>query len=121
MKATTADTGLDTIPDTKPAKLKDTRISPCGNWRSFPKVSNLVQCVNTGIYFGRVKIEGKIGKIFREILGVEVFTNAKLLLPDWIKSKHKDVARPVAGTFAEAGALYETDLAGDHAGREIFC
>ena len=111
MKATTADTEPDTIPDTKPAKLKDARLSPCGNWRSFPKVPNLVQYVNTGIYFGRVKIEGKI---FRESLGVDVFTNAKLLLPDWIKSKRKVVARPVAGTFAEARGLYETDLDGDH-------
>jgi hypothetical protein len=70
-----------------------------------------VQYVNTGIYFGRVKIEGKI---FRESLETDIFTTAKLLLGDWIKSKRKHSARPIAGTFSEARTFYETDLDADH-------
>ncbi len=102
----------DTTQDTKPAKTsRDVRISPDGKWRSFPKVPNLLQYVNTGIYFGRVKIEGKI---FRESLETNVFTTAKLLLGDYIKKKQKLAARPIAGTFAEARANYEKDLESDH-------
>jgi integrase len=107
MKATTKGTQLDSIPDTKLTKLKDIRLSPDGKWRSFPKVPNLVQYVNTGVYFGRVKIEGKI---FRESLATDVFTTAKLLLGDWMKSKRKLSGRPVMGTFGEALALTHHDL-----------
>jgi integrase len=107
MKATTANNESDI----KPAKTREHKLSPDGKWRSFPKVPNLVQYVTTGVYFGRVKIEGKI---FRESLGTDVFTTAKLLLGDWIKAKRKRSARPVAGTFAEARLLYETDLDADH-------
>jgi len=60
-------------------------------------VPNLIQYVTTGTYSGRVDMEGKI---FRESLGTDVFTTAKLLLGDWIKAKRKRSARPVAGTFA---------------------
>jgi hypothetical protein len=63
------------------------------------------------VYFGRVKIEGKI---FRESFWTDVFTTAKLLLGDWIKAKHKRAARPVAGSFAEARSLYESDIEADH-------
>src|SRR5215469_15349805 len=69
---------VETGRDTKPAKSnRETRLSPDGKWRSFPKVPNLLQYVNTGVYFGRVKIEGKI---FRESLETDVFTTAKLFL-----------------------------------------
>jgi hypothetical protein len=102
----------DKVPDTKPAKnTRDTTLSADGKWRSFPKVPNLVQYVSTGTYFGKVKIGGKP---FRESLGTDVFTTAKLLLGDWIKKKRKRVARPVAGTFGEARALFEADLQADH-------
>lgn len=102
----------DTRRETKPAKSqRDATLSPDGKWRSFPKVPNLLQYVNTGNYFGRVKIDGKI---FRESLDTDVFTTAKLLLGDFIKKKRKNSARPVAGTFAEARALYEADVNADH-------
>lgn len=108
MTTPTADSGRDT----KPAKSnRDGTLSPDGKWRSFPKVPNLLQYVSTGTYFGRVKIGGKI---FRESLETDVFTTAKLLLADFVKSNRKRASRPVAGTFAEARALYEIDLAGDH-------
>lgn len=42
---------------------------PDGKWRTFPKVPNLVQCVSTGTYYGRVKIDGKV---FRESLGTAI-------------------------------------------------
>jgi integrase len=70
-----------------------------------------VQYVNTGVYFGRVKIEGKI---FRESLQTDVFTSAKLRLPDFIKAKRKTVDRPIIGTFGEARAKYEVEVAADH-------
>jgi hypothetical protein len=67
--------------ETKPAKSqRDAHLSPAGKRRSFPKVPNLLQYVSTDIYFGRVKIDGKI---FRESWKVVVFTDAKLLLGDW--------------------------------------
>jgi len=112
MTTSNADTGRDT----KTAKpLRDAAMSPDGKWRSFPKVPNLVQYVSTGTYFGRVKIEGKT---FRESLETDVFTTAKLRLPDFIKKKQKRAARPIAGTFAEARANYEADLAADHTLKE---
>ena len=98
--------------DTKPAKTpRDSNLSTDSKWRSFPKVPNLIQSVNTGAYFGRVKIEGKI---FRESLGTDVFTTAKLLLGDYIKKKQKHAAHPIAGTFGEARALYQTGLDADY-------
>ena len=101
----------DTRRETKPAKsMRDASLSPDGKWRSFPKAPNLLQYVNTGAYFGRVKIEGKI---FRESLETDVFTTAKLLLGDWIKKKRKRAARPMVGTFAEARAIYEAAVNAD--------
>jgi hypothetical protein len=55
-----------------------------------------VQCGGTGTYFGRVKIGGKT---FRESLETDVFTTAKLRLPDFIKKKRELAALPIAGTF----------------------
>jgi len=98
-----------------PAKSKRANFSPDGKWRSFPKVPNLVQYVSTGTYFGRIKIEGKV---FRESLDTNIFTDAKLLLGDFIKKKRKEAGRVVLGTFAAARALYEADLAADHTLKE---
>ena len=108
MTTLTTETGRDT----KPAKpTRDANTSIDGKWRSFPKVPNLLQYINTGAYFGRVKIEGKI---FRESLETDVFTTAKLILGDFLKKKRKQAARPIAGTFSESRTLYETDLAADY-------
>ena len=94
---------------------RDATLSPDGKWRSFPKAPNLVQYVSTGTYFGRVKIDGKT---FREGLGTDVYTTAKLLLGDFIKKKRRRTAHPVSGTFAAARELYEADLAADHTLKE---
>ena len=62
-----------------------------GKRRSFPKVPNLVQYVNTSTYFGRVKIEGKI---FRESLATDVFMTVKPRLGDFITKKLKERTAP---------------------------
>src|SRR5277367_3301482 len=104
------------IADAEPRKSKrDATLSPDGRWRSFPKIPNLVQYVSTGNYFGRVKIDSKI---FRECLGTDVFTTARLLLSDFIKSKRKRAVHPLMGSFAEARSLYETDTEADHTLKE---
>lgn len=38
---------------------RDAHLSPDGQWRTFPKVPNLSQYIATGLYFGRVKVNGK--------------------------------------------------------------
>jgi hypothetical protein len=72
---------------------------PDGKRRSFPKVPNLLQYVNTGVYFDRVKIEGKI---FRESLQTDLLATAKLRLPDFIKATLKTMARIHARVFGES-------------------
>ncbi len=96
-----------------PGDLRQPNLSPDGNWRSFPKVPNLLQYVNTGKFYGRVKVDGKL---YRESLETDVFSVAKLKLGDFVKAKtrkRRQVGAPV--TFAEARALYEQDLDADHA------
>jgi len=113
MTTLTTDTGRDT----KPVKPKrDEHLSADGKWRSFPKVPHLLQYVSTETYFGRVKI-GR--KIFRESLDTDVFTTAKVLLPDFLKKKRKRAATPITGSFAEARKAYETDLDADHTLKEL--
>src|SRR5882672_6182183 len=83
---------------------RESNISPDGKWKSFPRVPNLLQYVPSGVFFGRVK---NSGKIIRQTLATNVFTTAKLRLGDFIKSRRKLAARPLAGTFGEARARYE--------------
>jgi integrase len=68
-----------------------------------------MQYVPSGVYFARVRHKGKLYKLSLE---TDVFTTAKLKLPD----KVKEIVKPKAavGTFAEARLLYEADLANDH-------
>ena len=44
----------------KTAKDSRGRLSPDGKWRSFPKVHNLLQYTSTGLYFARLKVNGKL-------------------------------------------------------------
>jgi integrase len=90
---------------------REANISPDGKWKSFPKVPHLLQYVPSGIFFGRIKLGGKI---VRQTLKTDVFTTAKLCLGDFLKTQQKRVGRPLAGTFAEARTKYETDIDGDH-------
>jgi integrase len=92
-------------------KTKD-HLSPDGNWRSFPRVPNLLQYVGTGQYFARVKVRGKL---IRRKLDTDVFSTAKLRLGDFIKKeKSKRPSLDNIETFGQAQALYEADLAVDH-------
>jgi hypothetical protein len=63
------------------------------------QILNLAQCVGTGAYFGRVKIQGKV---FRESLGATVFTTAKLRPPDFIQKKRRPPADHSMKTWRNA-------------------
>ena len=93
------------------AKPKSKRLSPDGKWRSFPKVPNLLQYVSTGLYFARVKVNGKL---IRRGLNTKVFEDAKLFLHDFLTRETK--TRHVTGapsTIGEAKGLYEVSLEHD--------
>ena len=68
-----------------------------------------MQFIPAGTYYARCKVRGKA---IRASLQTEVFTTAKLRLPDKLKELRKPKAP--AGTFGQARALYEADLAADH-------
>lgn len=93
----------------------ESNVSPDGKWKSFPRVPNLLQYVPSGMFFGRVKLEGKL---VRQSLNTDAFTTAKLRLSDFLKDQRKRVVRPVAGTFGEARAYYEADVDADHTLKE---
>ena len=90
---------------------RESNISRDGKWKSFPRVPHLLLYVPSGMYFGRLKIDGTI---HRESLKTDVFTTAKLRLPDYLKDKRKEAARVVLGTFSEARVNYEKHFDGDH-------
>src|SRR5215475_1998933 len=102
----------DTMRDTKPRKNNRTeRLSPDGNWRSFPKVPNLLQYVSTELYYARVKVNGKL---IRQSLTAKTFEEAKLALHDFLakqKKRRHVVGAPV--TFGDAKGLYEAALDND--------
>ena len=95
-------TTTDTRRDAKPQTGNRTeRLSPDGKWCSFSKVPNLLQYVSTGLYFARVKVQGKP---IRRGLDTDVFTTAKLKLADIIKKQHEPKAN--IGTFGAALKIY---------------
>ncbi len=103
----------DTKQDTKAKKPRPERLSPDGKWRSFPKVPNLLQYVDTGTYFARTKINGKL--IRRSLRKAGTFEEAKLALGDF--RKEHDRQRRSAGApvmFKDARILYEATTAADH-------
>jgi len=58
---------------------RDRPFSTDGKWRSFPKAPNLLQDFIAGTYYARCKVDGKP---VRESLQKQVFTLAKLRLPN---------------------------------------
>ena len=90
---------------------RETKLSPDGKWKSFSKVPHLLQYVPSGVYFGRVKINGKIR---RESLETETFTTAKDKLRDFLSDKRKEASRVVAGTFSVARDEFERAVEADH-------
>src|SRR5262245_5195708 len=93
-------------PATPRRAKRKSNISPDGKWKSFPQTPHLIQYVPSGIFFGRIKINGKIT---RETLKTDVFTTAKLRLGDFLKEQRKKASRPITGTVSEARARYERD------------
>jgi hypothetical protein len=85
--------GAKSIPKTK----RNDNLSRDGKWRSFPKVPNLPPYVVAGTYYARCKVKGKPVRVS---LDADVFTTARLLLPDKLKILRKPKA--VVGTFADA-------------------
>jgi integrase len=97
-----SETTQETNRDTKPKKTNRTeRLSPDGKWRSFPKVPNLLQYCSTGLYFARVKVQGKL---IRRSLKASTFEEAKLALHDFIKQHHEPEAG--LGMFGQALKSY---------------
>ena len=60
------------------------RISKDGKWRSFAKFPNLLQYINTQTYYARIKVSGKL---IRQSLNTDVWSNARLRLADFIGEK----------------------------------
>ena len=98
--------------DTKPKRNKlSERLSPDGKWRSFPKVPNLLQYCSTGLYFARLKVNGKL---IRRSLLANTFEEARLALHDFLSREKKQ--RRAAGapvTFRDARMLYEATVSND--------
>jgi integrase len=94
---------------TKPDKTKG-HLSKDGKWKSFPKAPGLLQYVSTGLYFARVKIDGKF---FRKSLETNSLLTAKERLPDFIKEHKRKAA--VEGTFGDALAKYRWEIDNDPA------
>jgi integrase len=93
---------MSTTPDTKLKRNpRGERLSPDGKWRSFPKVPNLLQYVSTGLYFARMKVQGKP---IRRSLKAATFEEAKLALHDFIKKHHEPETG--LGTFGQALKKY---------------
>ena len=97
--------GAKSVPKTK----RDANLSKDGKWRSFPKVPNLLQYVIAGTYYARCKVKDKP---VRASLETDVFTTAKLLLPDKLKVLRKPKA--VVGTFADGRLQFERQTNSDH-------
>jgi hypothetical protein len=58
------------------SRKREEHISPNGKWCSFPKVPSLLQYVNSGNYYGRIKV-GR--KLIRESLRTSTWTTARLI------------------------------------------
>ena len=95
-----------------PQTRRQSRLSNDGQWRSFPKVPNLLQYVGSGSYYARIKLRGKT---IRRSLDTDVFTTAKLKLLDFLKEERKKRTAVAPPTFAEAQRLYEQQLDNDPA------
>ena len=89
------------------------RLSKDGKWRSFSRVPHLLQYVSSGVYFARIKIRGKI---FRQSLETDVWSDAQLRLVDFLKEKQtvREACDEHKVPFSTATELYETRVQNDH-------
>lgn len=85
-------------------------LSKDARWRSFPKVPNLLQYVSTGTYYGRIKVSGKI---IRQSLKTDVWTNAKLRLVDFLKENQETKSVVEGVSFTEAVERYKATVQSD--------
>lgn len=107
LETTTA--GAQSVPKNK----RNDNLSTDGKWRSFPKVPNLLQYVVAGTYYARCKVDGKP---VRASLETDVFTIAKLRLPDKLKALRKPKAH--IGSFADGRIKYETETNNGYTSRK---
>ena len=105
----TTTAGAKGIPKTK----RDANLSADGKWRSFPKVPNLLQYVVAGTYYARCKVQGKP---VRASLETDVFSTAKLRLPDKLKELRKPKAE--VGTFGDGRIKYEAETRNGYTSRK---
>ena len=91
----------------QPSGKRGDKLSKDGKWRSFPKVPNLLQYVSSGVFFARIKIDGKL---IRQSLKTDVWTTAKLRLLDFLKKHHESRGSMAAPKFTEAVEAYKRDL-----------
>jgi integrase len=96
----------------EPSRKRDLRLSKDGQWRSFPKVPHLLQYINNGNYYARIKVNGKV---IRESLKTEVWTTAKDRLVDFLKEHRESRSRVDPPMFTEALELFEKELENDAA------
>jgi hypothetical protein len=78
---------------------REGQLSADGKWRSFPKVPNLLQYVNSGIYYGRNKIKQKVA---RKSLETKVWSIAKVRLVDFLKESREVAERIKSPKFKES-------------------
>jgi len=88
-------------------------LSKDGKWRSFSRVPHLLQYVSSGTYFARIKIRGKI---IRESLGTEIWSDAQLKLVDFLKEMQsaKDASEEHKVSFGAAAELFKKRVENDH-------
>jgi integrase len=91
-------------------KKREQNLSKNGKWRSFPRVPNLLQYVSSGVYFGKVKINGK--KI-RLSLDTDVWSIAVGKLPDFLKSSRMKGSKTQAPKFKAAADRFRKELNND--------
>jgi hypothetical protein len=86
-------------------KTNACHLSKDGKWRSFPRVPHLLQYLNSGTYFARIKIKGKL---IRESLETKVWSVAQLKLVDFLKQKQSGINedQDVRISFGEAAELF---------------
>ena len=89
------------------SRKRQDHLSKDGQWRSFPKVPNLIQYVSNGNYYGRIKVGGRI---VRESLKTDVWTTAKLRLADFLKDHQQKRRQGVPPKFGEILAAFKRNL-----------
>lgn len=97
--------GAKSIPSTEHNKAR--RSTKRSTW--WKRGPNLVQHTPTGTFYARIKLRRKL---FRVSLDTDIFTTAKLRLPDKLKELQKPKAE--VGTFADGRLKYEAETRNDY-------